>query len=122
MAGPRNTLVTLLTPLLPAGWKIVRTEEALDKAVKPVVILKQSRIQKSEVAPLGWHEIFFTVTVLSPLENRTRAEDQLDTLVNTTIHAIDECESLLWTSAEKVLVSEKYIGYDINLSLVSKKE
>ncbi len=122
MASPRAALIGILEPLLPSDWRIVRSQQSLDRLQKPVVILKQNRIEKNPAAPQGMHEIFFVVTVVSPLENPTKAEDQLDGSTNALIHAIDESASLSWTSAEKVLFNEKYLAYDLNVQLVSKKE
>jgi hypothetical protein len=118
---PRNALAAILTPLLPTDWKIVRSSVNLDRLAKPVVIIKQQSIERLSVANQGHHEIGFVLTIVSPLENLTKAEDQLDDSTNALIHALDDGD-VHWTRAEKVQYADKYLAYDVNLTLVSKKE
>lgn len=118
---PRSALEAALKPLLPAGWKIIRFQKALDNFTTPVVILKQSAITRLAEAPDGVHAVEFTVTIASPHIDREKAEDQLDDNVNALIHAIDTL-GILCTRADKAAFTDTYICWDIALSVTSTKE
>ncbi|SEM73404.1 hypothetical protein [Cryobacterium luteum] len=119
-AAPRHVLAELLKPLLPLAWRIVPYQVTLDSPATVVVMLKQTRIERTAAAPQGAHDIGFTVTISSPHDDFEKAEDALDDQVNTLIHALDGL-GIAWTTAEKVLDGTR-LAYDITLTLISKKE
>lgn len=119
--SPRNVLAELLAPVT-AGMKTIRSYAGLERLEQPVMIIKQNRIEPHPALPTNSHLIGFVVTIASPYADVDRAEDQLDGLVNDLIHAIDDTDSIMWTSADRTQVQDQFHAYDINVQLISKKE
>jgi hypothetical protein len=122
MASPREDLEGFLTPLLPDNWKIITSERSLDTPSTPTLRLRQTVIKHHASAPLGLHTIEFVAVLSSPLADVDRAEDELDDSVNTFMHALDDHPSVLWDEARKTITTESQMGYEITLTLTSRKD
>lgn len=118
---PRAALAAILKPLLPEGWKFVLTNRFTDTLSATTVWLKQERITRLPVTPQAAHLIEYTVTIATPLTDFDKAEDRLDDEVNALIHALDVA-GIEWTSAEKKLLSEGVLCYDLSVNLISEKD
>ena len=117
--APRLVLAGMLRPLLPRAWRIVPSQTNLDTLSTTVVMLKQMSLERHPIVPQGAHLVSFVVTIISPLHDTEKAEDDLDDKVNALIHALDTLD-IEWTRAEKVLAGAT-LGYDITLTLTSRK-
>jgi hypothetical protein len=112
---PRQQLLTELVPLLPYGWKVVTVERNVDALTKPFVMLKQQTIRKNATAPRGALTIGWTLTIVSPHQDITKAELQLDHSVASLLFAINQVGGLTWSTATKVTYEETRLGYDIDI-------
>lgn len=122
MASIRAQLAASLKPLLSTGWRIIDHQDNLDTFTSPVVMLKQQEIEPAPAAPAGAHIVTLVVTIADPKTDPGPAEDSLDENVDNLIHALDSIDYLNWTKATKVLFQDRYLAYDINLEVISRKE
>lgn len=118
---PRKALKAALKPVLPKEWRIIPYETNPDVQATTVVMLKQESIERNPAAPLGAHDIGFTVTIESPLDGLEKAEDELDDGVVLLLHKLDELH-IAWKTAKKVLATSGRLAYDITLTITSYKE
>lgn len=119
----RHQLRDLLKPLLPAEWEIIPEQRVPEKLEKTTVIIKLTAFERLPAAPMGSLSNEFTVTVASKhMTDQGKAEDAVDDAVLELVTAIDELVTVAWSGAKKVLVAGKYIGWDIDLTMTTKKE
>lgn len=117
--SPREALASKLSEII--TYDFAWGDTGFDLLSKPVFLLKQESFSRLPAAPLAFHLVNFVITIVSPLEDRGKAEDSLDGLVNAFIHDIDAA-GIPWTTAEKVQYDGRYVAYDINVQLESLKE
>lgn len=119
----RSELAAELKPLLPATVKIIDVPRSIDgiEAKRPVVMLyRESR----EKAPNGMGDYFdtFTMYVVTPGVDVTRAEDALDDTLDSVIDALDRIKWLNWSVAERSLFGENQApAYKITLQIAYNK-
>lgn len=120
----RNDLaVQLRAKLLPKRkYNVVAYERNLDVLTGVTIMLKQSRIEKSPVAPMSKLLTTFTLTVITPQTDTVKAEDELDEQVGLVCLALDSLTWLKWTDATKVLFNDSNLAYDITVEVTSTKE
>ncbi|MET4053588.1 hypothetical protein ABID81_002966 [Frigoribacterium sp. PvP054] len=116
----RQQLADALKPALPAAWVLVPYSRNLDVLSKVTVMLHASRIERAPAAPMGALVSQFTITVIDPQDDPTRAWGALDDEVMELIFALDEL-GVQWTAAEPVLVQNN-LGWEITIDIVSRKE
>lgn len=121
MTTIRAQLSELLGPLIPKSWTLISEQRDPGVIARTTVIVKQDRIEKLPEAPLGSLQVSFILTVLTPHEDTSRAEDALDDSVLELTTALDSLAGTNWTSAQKVVAGD-YLGYDIALTLITKKD
>lgn len=118
----RTDLATQLKPLLPRTWKIVPEQRNIDVLTKPLVMLKQLRIEPGKDLPQDHHWVTFVLTIVSPHQDPALAEDQLDDSVAELLFAVDALPHLSWLSAEKVSFQDSYIAYDVTLKAIDHSQ
>jgi len=118
----RSDLADLLTPKLPADWKIIPNQTVPETLHTVTVVLKHYKLEKLPEAPQRHLSNSFTLTVASPLTTIAKAEDDLDDAVLELVTTIDTLSSVDWTDATKVLVNDSYIGWDISLTVITQPE
>lgn len=121
MPIPRKVLAASLKPILPTDWAIIPSGRSIDAVPTTTVQLKQMSIVRTPAAPSQSHTIAFVVTIAAPEQSTQAAEDRLDDQVTDLLHALDDLQ-IAWTEARKVAVTDRRIGYDIDLSITSNKE
>ncbi|KQQ22877.1 hypothetical protein ASF48_06995 [Rathayibacter sp. Leaf299] len=121
MSTVRAQLSDLLKPLLPKGWVIIPEQRDPGVITKTTVLLKQDKISKLPASPIGSLQTSFILTIVTPHIDTTRAEDDLDDSVLELTTALDSLNGVDWTEAQKVGAGE-YLGYDISLSIITKKD
>lgn len=118
----RDELAAALTPLLPAGWKLIPYQDSVDTLNDVTVMLKLASVEKHPAAPLGAYLTKFTVTVVDPSKDMGKAEDRLDDELLALLAALDGINNSLWSTAEKVLFQDAYLAYDIAVQVVTRKD
>ncbi|PPI28202.1 hypothetical protein [Rathayibacter sp. AY1B5] len=121
MSTVRAQLSEILKPLLPKGWVIIPEQRDPGVITNSTVLLKQERISKLPASPIGSLQTSFILTVLTPHADTARAEDDLDDAVLELTTALDSLNGVDWTEAQKV-ISGDYLGYDISLFIITKKD
>jgi hypothetical protein len=119
--APVVALGAALKPLLPSTWLLVTSEKNLETMSKITVVLHQQRIAPLPAAPMGAHTVSIVAQIISPLDDRERAERQLDDPINAFVHVLDE-NGFAWTSAEKVSTEDGHLAYDVTIDVTSTKE
>lgn len=125
MGAARQALVDALTPLLPKGrngWKLIPTQRSYDQLDRVCVVLKQQKITRLPQTPNASHRVDFVITIISPNTDIDKAETDLDEQVDVLLHNLDAIKSVDWTDASKVEVSDKYLGYDVSVYIITTKE
>ncbi|MDJ0336436.1 hypothetical protein QMG83_14510 [Salinibacterium sp. G-O1] len=122
MGTLREQLADQLRPLLPAAWKLVDVERNVDATNTPVVQLKLGDIAKTDAAPQGMFTSTWTITIISPHQDITKAEYQLDDDVIDLLFALDTIPGVQWSAAKKVAVDETRLGWDITTEMHVQKE
>lgn len=119
----RAQLKELLEPLIPDDWRIIPEQRVPEVIERVTVILKLLELVRLPEAPMSHLANSFTVTIASPyVVEQGKAEDQLDDAVRELITALDQMLTVSWSLARKVLVNEKNLGWDITLTMTTKKE
>lgn len=118
----RGWLEEQLVPLLPAKWRVIPYQRMPQTLDRPTVLFKQLSFTPLPEAPAGHLQVEVVITVADPHSDQDRAEDALDDEVLELVFALDSLNNLTWSTAQKVLVNETYLGWDITCSTISAKK
>lgn len=118
---PRKQLAGLLTTALPATWRVVAAKRSIDPPVKTTVVVKQLGVDKPPQLPRGARTIRFVLTLISRHTDPDKAEDDLDSALPDLLDVLDQVRNLTWTSSDYVLVDDKYLGVDVQVTTATKK-
>lgn len=122
MSSVRQYLDGELTPLLPAGWTLIPNQRMPETISVTTVVLKLLKIEPLPEAPIGSLKNTVTITVADPHTDQAKAEDALDESVLTLTTALDGHKNIIWKDADKVLVNDTYLGWDISVEVITEKE
>lgn len=119
----REDLVSMLTPVLPDGWRLVPYQRNIDVIKNVTVMLKQLSIAKLPEAPKGTWSVGFVLTIVDPHDNPVTAEAALDDNVITFFDILDALKGVNPTEATKVKFSETKtnLAYDITATITTKR-
>lgn len=118
----RAELEKLLRPLVPRDWKIIRWQVEPEQLTAPTIVLKQSRIEPHNTAPIAQHLTHMVVTLASAHEDFTKGEDELDLIVLDLWEWLEKLPiQINVRSAEKVLFAKRYAAYDITVEIDTEK-
>lgn len=112
----RQQVVDAIAPVLPKNWKVVAYLTSFDAIDQTVVMIHATRVTKFQQAPQGTYTVEFEATVLDPSKDPARVWDALDDEVLEAIAALDSIDSLDWTGAEPVSISNLF-GWNITFSV-----
>lgn len=118
----RNWLAEQLAPLLPSGWKVAAGMGIPATIDRTWVAIKNLRIAPLAEAPTSHLNNFTTVTIASKFTDQAKATDVVDDQVLELVMDLLTIEGLTFIDANKVLVNDTYIGWDISLSIISRKK
>lgn len=119
--APRHSLKAALEPLLPSTWRIIPYQKNIDKPDTTVVMFKQSEIRPDPKARLTHVLIDMIATIICPLTDQARAEDELDDDVLALVFALHKSR-IAWTTATKVAWAAGTIAYDVSLTLSARRK
>lgn len=120
----RSDLAAALKPLLPPRTKIIDVPRSLDgiETSRPVVMLYRERVEKAPNA-IGAYFNTFALWIISPNVDTSRAEDQLDNMLDEVISALDELSWLNWSNAQRSTFGDAQApAYQVELTIVTNKE
>jgi len=113
----REQLIDVLTPLMPADWRLIKYQRNIDRIDRLTLIVKQQTIEKLPQAPAGALVTSFTLTLVAPYTDPTKAEDALDAGVMDLLLGLGRMNQTSWSTASKVLVEDTYLGYDVSIKI-----
>lgn len=119
----RADLAAALKPLLPSNIKIVDVPRSLDgiETTRPVLMLYRERLEKAPNA-IGDYFNTFALWIISPNVDPSRAETQLDNMLDDVIPALDSVDWLNWNFAERSTFGDNQApAYKIELIVVANK-
>lgn len=111
----RSNVVDQLSAQLPNSWQVIDDERALNAISKPTVLVSMRSFKPSDFAPLHNITVTIALLLLSPHTDASKAEDQLDELIVTTLEAFQTLTGLTWTDATKIVHMDRYMGYEITV-------
>jgi hypothetical protein len=117
----REWLTAQLTPLLPGTWRIIPNQRIPETLDVVTVVLVHQKIKPLPEAQ-GCLTNAVTLTVIDPHTDATRAEDALDDEVLALVTAIESNPQINFTEARKVSVNETYLGWDVDIEVLTQKE
>jgi len=118
----RSWLAEQLKPLLPEGWRLLEVSSLPDTLSTVTVVLKHLGMRPLAEAPKGHLLNEVVVTIADPHGNLDKADDELDNNVLDLVHALDSVKKIIFTEAKKVLVDERWLGWDITCSTITRKK
>lgn len=72
--------------------------------------------------PQAWHTYDLALVIVSALQDAEAAEAELDDLLLDVLFAVEDTESLVWTTATRVTVDDSLHGYQVALTVHLTKE
>lgn len=119
----RQDLDAALKPVLPTKWKLYGYADEIDPPLHPVVMIRQSKVERSPAAPSGIWQHTIAVFVMVPQTDPERAEDALDNALDTLIECIEDLSfpGLTWTGAERVTAGN-LPAYEISLTITTARK
>lgn len=117
----RDYIQAQITPLLPAGWRIIPNQTIPETLSVTTVVIKHMEMERLPAAPMGALRHQLVVTVVDPSADQVKAENRLDDSVLALVTAFDELPRVIWSGAKKVMVNN-YIGWDVSLSVDTAKK
>jgi len=118
----REWLTEQITPLLDDSWRILPNQRMPATIDRITVVVKYTAMERLAEAPQTHLRNTVTLTIADPHEDQVKAEDALDDAVLALCTVLDSLPRIGWTGAQKVLVNETYLGWDITLTVISGKE
>lgn len=115
----RGYIRAQLAPSWPSSWRFVPFQSMPQTIDTTTVILKHEAIDPDPKLPVGQVRNRVILTVADPHEGIEAAEDALDDAVVDLLTSLDGHRTIGWTSAEKVAVEGRYLGWDITLTVLS---
>lgn len=110
----RQQLIEALTPELPETWTVIPYARNVDVLSRPTVMVHVTSIRTLPAAPLGALETEFTITIMDPLSDPSRAQGALDDEVAELIFALRTLTFLRFESAEPTFVQD-YLSWDVKV-------
>lgn len=108
---------------LPQSWKVVEEQRIPAAIERETVIVKHSRVEKLDAAPIGnlQHEVILAVFV--PNRDLAKAEARLDKAVTELLGTLDGHQTINWQSAEKVVTPDgQFPGWELSLTVITEKK
>lgn len=121
MSQIRDAAVAAITPLLPAGARLVPVQRSLDVIDTVTLMLKLTDIDYAKPAPLGAWTITYVLTVIHPSQDPATADEALDDIVLDLFEGLQNATAFWPTNAKKVLWDQSRMAYDITLMQNTKK-
>lgn len=121
MSG-RSELAVALKDALP-GWQIVSDARALDSVRKPgAAVLWTVSHRRAPALGLDWFQDEVALWVLTPTDKPADIEDDLDDLLLQLLEALEPLASFAWEVAERGQLNDRYDGYRLAVTCLSKLE
>lgn len=120
----RKQLASLIRGKVPQGWTVYDYGVTPENPIKPVLVVRQSRIIRTPSAPRLYRDTDFTVSLVEPGLDPSKVEDALDVDVDTLIDILEEIDlpGLIWGEALRVTFEDRFHGYEITATITNAKD
>lgn len=106
---------------LPKGWKVQGFLSIPDNPTKPVLIVRQESLTRTPQAPKDFYDFSFLVTLIVPEQDQEKAEESLDTAVETVLDILESLSNVRWSEATRVLF-ESFNAFDFTITVTQRRE
>lgn len=117
----RTEVVAALTAVLPSDITILPYSRSIDPPYQSTVMVRVDEVRPS-VQPQAFREYKFAVLVIAKHATFGAADDELDSLLEDVLLAIDKSTLLTWQLATRASFEEKYPAYEVEIAVTVKKE
>jgi hypothetical protein len=107
---------------IPEAFRLIPNQTMPQTIDRPTVVVKHLRMEPLAEAPVGHVRNTVILTLADHHETEAIAEEALDTAVVELLTALDGHEAITWTEAEKVSVVDRYLGWDITLTVITSRK
>lgn len=118
MTAPRQQLTDALSAALGDDVIVQAYADDVDPPARPLLMLRLDEITRPPAGP--HHRLYtFGLIVLTPLTETGPADDQLESIVETVLYALDTAEPLgavIWTAAKRASYRDTYPAFEISLA------
>lgn len=111
----RSQLGTALAAALPK-FRIIPTERFPEKLTKTTIIVRHRDYTPAPNAQ-GTLLAGLIVTIYTHIVDIEKAENELDNALPDLLAALQSIPSITWSRASKVLHSDTYLGFDVEVSV-----
>ena len=117
----RTTLAAHFRDSLPPIWQVIGYPSDVDGVSRPTLMLWQSEVRKLPAAP-SQYEVTVELRVVTPVESPHKADDALDLLLEQVLDVLEQHPAVLWDSAERIALFDRFPAYKITVKAVGKNE
>lgn len=116
MTTPRTLVKDALTPLLGASCDLMEYARQVPPPPRPVVMIRADEVTPNVAGLDEARRWKFALVVLASLTDPTGpADDQLDTLLEDVLHAVDQAPGLTWESAKRAVYADTTPAYEVTV-------
>lgn len=122
----RGWVEAQLKPLLPPTWRLVPYSRNVDELTRTTVMLRLQRVVKLPEAPSGAYQAEWTLSIIFPGQDVTRAQKMLDQQLFELLDAILDLRAtglnIDWSDAQSAVFDERYEAFDITIRTILEKQ
>jgi hypothetical protein len=122
----RGWVEAQLKPLLPSTWRLVPYQRNLDELNQVTVMLRLQRVVPLDEAPNGAWRAEWTLTIIHPGQDVTRAQKLLDQQLFELLNAIRDVratgQNIDWSDAQSVVFGDRYEAFDLTIRTILTKQ
>lgn len=122
MRAAREFVKAALTEHLPSAWRVVTTEDGLDRLDRLTVKVTNQNVRRSDAAPMGAYDNTVLLTLISPNSDFAKAEGELEDALEVLIEVVEEHFGTAWEEASKVQYTDSYMAWDIPLHIITSRK
>jgi hypothetical protein len=117
----RQYVIDQIKDLLPKTWVFQPAGNTPEVVTKPTVVLTIQTVERNKANPMGARLVSYTLTLIEPTLDPSKASEALDDKLLALLDALDEAvrtksSAIVWESASRGL-SNGNIGYDISIQV-----
>lgn len=118
----RDSLIAYLEGVLAGtpgleGVEVVKSARGTDALNKPTLVIQTQGYDKLPAAPIKKRQGRFLATLVSPLRDLDKAEDQLDDLLDILLPALFT-SGIIWNTADQGGFDESYLAVEITITSI----
>lgn len=111
-------------PDCPKKWDVKAYSGEIGNIQAPVVIVRQTGVQRNPGAPRLYRDTDFDIALIEPGLDPERTEDALDNDIETLLDILEalDFDGLVLKESARVMFDGAYHGYDTKVTVTNEKE